>query len=145
MRLYRNVASSHPTAIENKSFQHELAKLKGLHSINQERQTSAKPATTIRDFKCRSFAIGCVLMLAHEFCGIFTMCNYAGMIFAKSGSSMSPTVSAMIVGAIQFVGCYVSTMLVDRLGRKVIPLARTIRNRYFIHLHRDNISKQNKN
>lgn len=72
------------------------------------------------DFVNRPFAIGCVLMFAHEVCGAFTMCSYAGMIFAKSGSTMSPTISSIIVGGIQFLGSYVSTVLVDRLGRKVI-------------------------
>lgn len=74
---------------------------------------------TLSDFVNRPFAIGCILMLAHEFCGGFTMCSYAGMIFAKSGSTMSPGISSIIVGAIQFIGSYVSTMLIDRLGRKV--------------------------
>lgn len=116
LRLYRNLSS---TATGDKAFEHELVKLKGIHAYSQRKQTPAKPAIGLNQFMCRSFAIGCVLMWAHEFCGTFVMCNYAGMIFAKSGSSMSPTVSSMIVGAIQFVGSYVSTLLVDRSGRKV--------------------------
>lgn len=47
------------------------------------------------------------------------MMSYASIIFAQSGSSLSPTISAIIVGVIQFIGSYVSTMLVDRLGRRV--------------------------
>lgn len=96
-----------------------------------QKGTAAQPDAPIswRDFVNRSFAIGCMLMWAHEFCGTFTMCSYAGMIFAKSGSAMSPTVSSMIVGAIQFIGSYVSTMLVDRLGRKVIFLCNKLFNR----------------
>lgn len=130
LRFYRNVPAKAATeapqtsssSITPKPFEHELAKLKAMQLISQRLQTSGQPAVGIRDFMCRPFAIGCVLMWAHEFCGIFTMCSYASMIFARSGSSMSPTVSTMIVGATQFVGSYTSTMLVDRLGRKVHAL-----------------------
>lgn len=82
-------------------------------------ETHSNTPLSFDDFMNRPFAIGCVLMVAHELCGGFTMCSYASIIFAKSGSKMSPTVSSIIVGAIQFLGSYVSTVLVDRLGRKV--------------------------
>lgn len=67
----------------------------------------------------RPFTIGCVVMLAHELNGGFTMCSYAGMVFAKSGSTLSPGISSIIVAGIQFLGSYVSTVLIDRAGRKV--------------------------
>lgn len=82
-------------------------------------ETQSNTPLLLGDFMNRPFAIGCILFFAHELCGCFTMCSYASMIFAKSGSKMSPTVSSIIVGAIQFLGSYVSTVLVDRLGRKV--------------------------
>lgn len=77
---------------------------------------------SFRDFINQPFFIGCILMIAHEFCGGFTMCNYAGMIFANSGSTMSPGISSIIVAVIQFLGTYVSTLLIDRVGRKVFTL-----------------------
>ena len=58
-------------------------------------------------------------MFLHEFSGIFTMINYTATIFAESGSQIQPNMSAIIVGAIQLVGTFVSTRLVDRQGRKV--------------------------
>lgn len=73
-----------------------------------------------RDFLNRPFSICCVLMFAHELCGVFTMTSYASMIFAKSGSTISPGISSIVVGAIQVAGSYVSTLFVDRLGRKVL-------------------------
>lgn len=81
---------------------------------------AAHPPTKTSDFLNRPFAICCILMVAHEVNGVFTMVNYASVIFAKSGSSMSPGISAIIVGAIQLIGSYVSSLLIDRLGRKVI-------------------------
>lgn len=88
----------------------------------QRKSTETQSPLSVGDFLNRPFAIGCILMTAHELCGGFTMCSYASIIFAKSGSTMSPTVSSIIVGAIQFLGSYVSTVLVDRLGRKVSSL-----------------------
>lgn len=84
-----------------------------------QRKDSAGAPLALRDFLNRPFAIGCIVMVAHEFCGGFTMCSYAAMIFAKSGSNMSPGIGGIIVGAIQFLGSYVSVILIDRLGRKV--------------------------
>lgn len=52
--------------------------------------------------------------------GTYAMLSYASMIFHEAGSSLSPNVSAMIVGLIQLVGVYVSTVFVDRAGRKVL-------------------------
>lgn len=60
------------------------------------------------------------LICMHEFCGVFTMLNYTATIFRESGSSISPNLSAIIVGIIQLLGTYVATFLVDRLGRKIL-------------------------
>lgn len=59
-------------------------------------------------------------MVIHDFVGTFTMLQYTGQIFADSGSEMPPNESAVIVGAIQLVGTYVATLLIDRCGRKIL-------------------------
>lgn len=74
----------------------------------------------LADFINRPFSICCILMCAHELSGVFTMTNYASMIFAKCGSTISPGISSIIVGGIQVVGSYTSTLFVDRLGRKML-------------------------
>lgn len=58
--------------------------------------------------------------MLHEFCGCFTMLNYAATIFRESGSVISPNFSAIIVGFIQLLGTYAATFLVDLLGRKLL-------------------------
>lgn len=58
-------------------------------------------------------------MIIHDFCGAFTLVNYTAKIFVDSGSDLPPNESAIIVGVIQLIGTYVSTILVDRTGRKV--------------------------
>lgn len=58
-------------------------------------------------------------MVIHDFSGMFTMINYTGKIFAESASAMPPNESAIIVGIIQLMGTCVSTLFLDRIGRKV--------------------------
>lgn len=54
------------------------------------------------------------------------MLNYTAVIFEQAGASMSPTMAAIIVGAIQLLGTYASTLLVERLGRKLLLLVSAI-------------------
>lgn len=44
---------------------------------------------------------------------------YTTEIFRKSGSDLSPNESAIIVAVIQLIGVYVSTICVEKCGRKV--------------------------
>lgn len=67
----------------------------------------------------RAAQIGIVLILASQFCGSFVMLNYTAEIFNQAGATMSSNVAAIVMGAIQLVGTYISTVLVDRAGRKV--------------------------
>lgn len=46
--------------------------------------------------------------------------TYAAKIFQDSGSSINPHISAIIVGCMQVTGSYVSTIVVDRAGRKIL-------------------------
>lgn len=86
---------------------------------SKDPDVSSSTSLKIGDFMNRSFAICCILMVAHEMNGVFTMVSYASVIFSKSGSSFSAGVSSIIVAAIQMIGSYVSSLLIERLGRKV--------------------------
>lgn len=48
------------------------------------------------------------------------MINYTGKIFQESGSDLDANVSSIIVAAIQVVGVYGSSLLVDRVGRRTL-------------------------
>lgn len=48
------------------------------------------------------------------------MLSYTATIFQESGSSLNPNDSAMVVGIIQIIGSYLSTLLVERAGRKIL-------------------------
>lgn len=52
--------------------------------------------------------------------GIIVVTTFAAQLFIDSGSKFNPYVSAIIVGVLQVCGIYVSSMLVDRIGRKIL-------------------------
>lgn len=51
--------------------------------------------------------------------------NYIASIFKQSGSTIDENVSAIIVAAIQILGVYASTILIDRIGRKTLMIFST--------------------
>lgn len=74
----------------------------------------------------KAFFIGMGLIMFNQLCGCFAMLNYTAVIFDQAGASMPPTVAAIIVGAIQLLGTYASTLLVERLGRKILLLVSAL-------------------
>ncbi|PSN54587.1 hypothetical protein C0J52_07385, partial [Blattella germanica] len=64
--------------------------------------------------------IGLVLCINQQFCGIYAIASYAGSIFEASGSDIKPQVATIIVGAIQLLGSFASTSLMDRAGRRIL-------------------------
>ncbi|XP_001602903.1 facilitated trehalose transporter Tret1 isoform X1 [Nasonia vitripennis] len=71
-------------------------------------------------FKGMIIAFG--LLGGQQLCGIFAMISYAETIFKMSGSSLSPDHAAIIIGAIQVFGSYLSTVLMERAGRRLLVL-----------------------
>jgi Sugar (and other) transporter len=64
--------------------------------------------------------IGVGLMFLEQFSGVFALLFFVSSIFEYSGSSLSPNESSIIVGIIQLIGAYCSTMLVDKAGRRIL-------------------------
>lgn len=64
--------------------------------------------------------IGPTLMAVSQFSGSFVLTNYAVTIFQKSGSNYSPHISSIVFGCLQIAGTYVTTLFIDRVGRKVL-------------------------
>lgn len=54
------------------------------------------------------------------FSGIIVLTLYTAKWFSDSGSNFDPDISAIIVGVLQVCGVYVSSLLVDRVGRKLL-------------------------
>lgn len=60
------------------------------------------------------------LMLFQQFSGINAVMFYSTDIFTESGSSIEPKFATIIIGAAQVFATAVGSLLVDRLGRKML-------------------------
>ncbi|CAH0555784.1 unnamed protein product [Brassicogethes aeneus] len=70
----------------------------------------------------RALIICLGLMLFQQLSGINAVLFYAGEIFEKSGSSMSPDACAILLGSVQVLATFASTILIDKAGRKILLL-----------------------
>lgn len=87
---------------------------------NAEKSDSIKWSDLMSGAGRKAMTIGIILAALNQLCGCFAMLQYTANIFKEAGSSMSPNMSAIVVGTIQLLGSYVATVLVDRTGRKVL-------------------------
>ncbi|KMQ98058.1 solute carrier family facilitated glucose transporter member 8 [Lasius niger] len=60
------------------------------------------------------------LMIFQQLSGVNTLIFYAKKIFDDAGSTLSSSTSSVIVGAVQVVATYCSTILIERAGRKLL-------------------------
>ncbi|XP_008547949.1 facilitated trehalose transporter Tret1 [Microplitis demolitor] len=70
----------------------------------------------------KGLVIGIMLLCGQQTCGISAMLSYTAMIFQIAGSSLSPNSATIIVGAIQIFGSWLSTVLMERAGRRPLIL-----------------------
>lgn len=68
----------------------------------------------------KAILIGVVLALMNQLTGCVAMIQYTATIFEKTGSALSPNASTIVVGVMQLIGTYISTLMVERAGRKVL-------------------------
>ncbi|KAI2798711.1 Solute carrier 2 (Facilitated glucose transporter) member 8, partial [Blomia tropicalis] len=60
------------------------------------------------------------LMFFQQFSGINAVMFYASNIFIEAGSSITPKYATIIIGVAQVIATVVGSLLVDRLGRKLL-------------------------
>ncbi|XP_045447507.1 facilitated trehalose transporter Tret1-like [Melitaea cinxia] len=72
----------------------------------------------------KAFHIAMMVTLAREVCGAVPVLNFAAEIFslASNNSSilLSPNQQAMVLGAVQVTGSMLASLVVDKVGRKVL-------------------------
>ncbi|XP_050741438.1 facilitated trehalose transporter Tret1 [Drosophila biarmipes] len=74
----------------------------------------------------KGFGASIVLCLGYQFSGVFSFINYMSDIFKASGSIVDVNTGTIIIGVVQIVGVYTSTILVDIVGRRVLMLISTM-------------------
>lgn len=60
------------------------------------------------------------LMFFQQLSGVNTLIFYAKRIFDDSGSTLNSSTSSVIVGVVQVIATYFSTILIERTGRKLL-------------------------
>lgn len=71
----------------------------------------------------KAMIISIGLVFFQQFSGINAVLFYAQKIFEQAGSSLAPEVCSIIIGAVQFGTSFVTPLLADRLGRKILLTA----------------------
>lgn len=74
----------------------------------------------------RGIVIAFGLMLFQQMSGVNAIIFYAGDIFDKAGSSIPSHESSIIVGGVQVIAVFISTLVVDRLGRRLLLLSSIV-------------------
>lgn len=60
------------------------------------------------------------LMFFQQLSGINAVIFYASTIFESAGSNIDPKLSSVIIGVVNFISTFIATVLIDRLGRKIL-------------------------
>ncbi|XP_039969786.1 facilitated trehalose transporter Tret1-like [Bactrocera tryoni] len=85
---------------------------------------------TLKDFFNRStlfnFFTAAILCLLNQLSGSFAIINYMANVFAASGSTIDPNVSAIVMGFVQILGSLSATVLVERFGRRPLLLSSAV-------------------
>ena len=68
----------------------------------------------------RPLGISVGLMFFQQMSGINAVIFYTVSIFRMAGSTVDDNLAAIIVGVVNFGSTFVATLLIDRLGRKVL-------------------------
>ncbi|CAG9796661.1 unnamed protein product [Diatraea saccharalis] len=67
-----------------------------------------------------AIAIALGLMIFQQLSGINAIIFYAEEIFLMAGSSIDKNLSSIIIGIVNFISTFIATVLIDRLGRKML-------------------------
>lgn len=95
----------------------EITKLKSRPKKNNT--VSLKSLVSSRGI-IKALFISLTLMVGQILCGSVVIITYAVKILQVSKTPLSPQISAIIVGTLQFCFVFLSSMLVDRAGRKIL-------------------------
>lgn len=99
----------------------ELAEMQ---AENEQRKNAKIPMMQIFTSKAtvRALYISFGLMVFQQMSGINAVIFYTTIIFDEANVDIDPSVATIIVGVMQVIATFVSTMVVDKLGRRILLL-----------------------
>ncbi|KAL0811486.1 hypothetical protein ABMA28_009880 [Loxostege sticticalis] len=92
-----------------------------------ESNQKVKAWNTLLKVKCnrKALVITSLLHIFQQASGIGAMLAYTTMIFEISGSSITPYIATIIVGAVNLAAGFITPLFVERFGRKILLLMST--------------------
>ncbi|KAF4532913.1 hypothetical protein B566_EDAN001517 [Ephemera danica] len=106
-----------------KANQEELSTIQAAILKDMENNLSfgASMKSLFTDYVCRrAIIVGLGLMFFQQLSGINAVIFYTVAIFDAAGSTLSPSLAAIIVGVVQVGVTYAATILVDKAGRRIL-------------------------
>ncbi|XP_029158248.1 facilitated trehalose transporter Tret1 isoform X2 [Nylanderia fulva] len=93
-------------------------------ALEEANRSGASFSVTIKSRAAKKgFAIAYGLMLFQQMSGVNAIIFYSGDIFSKAGSTLPPGEASIIVGAVQVISVFLGTLIIDKLGRRILLLA----------------------
>ncbi|EDW73091.2 uncharacterized protein Dwil_GK17357 [Drosophila willistoni] len=104
------------------------AELEELHETDRQiRENKVNVLSALnRPVTRKALAISLGLMFFQQVCGINAVIFYSKKIFEDANTGISSGMSTILVGVMQVVATFVSTLVVDKLGRRILLLASGI-------------------
>lgn len=107
----------------SKEIENELEEMK--KEVEKSREGHLKDLFTNRGL-LKALTITVALVAFQQLSGINVVLFYANNIFEASGSDLPSEVSSIIIGAVQFASSFVTPLIVDRLGRRILLIFSAI-------------------
>ncbi|XP_032592270.1 facilitated trehalose transporter Tret1 [Drosophila grimshawi] len=117
-RYYKNINKNNQSGemLEFTQMQHTFTADK--HPDERLDKLRMKDFLTRAAFK--AYGSAAVLIIVNQFSGLLAMVNHMSNIFQLSGSSMDPATYTIILGVIQILGTFATTLLCDKWGRRIL-------------------------
>lgn len=98
----------------------ELNELTKSHKESETLRTDSNFKDFFKKAHIKPLFISLGLMIFQQMSGINAVIFYTTKIFTMSGSSIPPHLCTIIVGIVNFISTFIATVLIDKLGRKVL-------------------------
>lgn len=90
--------------------------------VTASMEKTATIADVFRGSNFKAFYISCALVFFQQFCGINAVLFNMNAIFQAANTGLEPSVATIIIGVVQVVASFITPLVVDRLGRRILLL-----------------------
>lgn len=96
-------------------------------ALEETKRSGASFAVSIKSPAAKKgFIIAYGLMLFQQMSGVNSIIFYSSDIFSKAGTTIDPSIASIIVGTVQVVSVFFGSLVVDKLGRRILLLASIV-------------------